>query len=136
MAKIEIRISGFYEDDFTEFHDYLIREDHEVVEDNGDDDDVFYYGLTEQMIQEAILNPSGSNIVDFKITGYSKRIELPVEKTVVLINYGNRAEPIEGSVTSDIESRELKLFILAQAQAGIDITTNEYMEALCAVLNL
>ena len=59
-------INGYWKDDLSEFNKYIVGEYEEVCE---PDDDVFYYGLSEQEIKEAIKNPSQSGL-EFVITSY------------------------------------------------------------------
>jgi hypothetical protein len=62
-------INGFWKDDKTKFSDYIVTD----YDDNADDDDdeIFYFGLSEEEIKEAI--KSGWNTeLEFVITSYSK----------------------------------------------------------------
>lgn len=59
-------INGYWKDDLSEFNKYIVGEYEEVYD---PDDDVFYYGLSEQEIEEAIKNPSESAL-EFVITSY------------------------------------------------------------------
>jgi hypothetical protein len=62
-------INGFWKDDKTKFSDYVVTD----YDDNADDDDdeIFYFGLNEEEIKEAI--KSGWNTeLEFVITSYSK----------------------------------------------------------------
>jgi hypothetical protein len=62
-------INGFWKDDKTKFSDYVVTD----YDDNADDDDdeIFYFGLSEEEIKEAI--KSGWNTeLEFVITSYSK----------------------------------------------------------------
>lgn len=61
-------ISGYYKDDNSEFIDYLVKENDDMDEET--DDDVFFYGLSEHDINEAIL--IGEETVEaFVITSYT-----------------------------------------------------------------
>ena len=66
------KINGFWKDDKSEFEGMIVREyDDEPSEgDKFTDEDIFYYGLSESDIQEAISNPE--NILEFIITSYVK----------------------------------------------------------------
>ena len=65
-------ISGFYKDDKTEFKDYLVYAYDCAPEDEDiNDEDIFFYGLSEEQIISAI--KSGENTdLDFVITSYEK----------------------------------------------------------------
>jgi hypothetical protein len=59
-------INGYWKDDQTEFNDYLVTDS----QDEMDDDNIFYYGLTEDEIK-SILNVENNNL-EFVITSYNK----------------------------------------------------------------
>jgi hypothetical protein len=59
-------INGYWKDDLTSIVCALVREYDDSAE---DDDDIFYYGLSEKDIEEAIKNPSESAL-EFVITSY------------------------------------------------------------------
>ena len=61
-------IDGYYVDDGAEFTDYLVKDDHTV---GDDDDDIFFYGLTEEQIKREI-ELGGEDAIDFVITAYRK----------------------------------------------------------------
>jgi hypothetical protein len=59
-------INGYWKDDLTSIVGALVKE----YDYHGkNDDDIFYYGLNEQEIEEAIKNPSESGL-EFVITSY------------------------------------------------------------------
>ena len=60
-------IDGYYKDDKTEFSGYLVSET-----DDHMDDEIFFYGLSEEDIKDAIKLGDDSNIIDFVITSYEK----------------------------------------------------------------
>lgn len=60
-------IDGYYKDDKTEFSGYLVSET-----DDYTDDEIFFYGLSEEDIQAAIKLGDDSGIIDFVITSYEK----------------------------------------------------------------
>ena len=60
-------IDGYYKDDKTEFSGYLVSET-----DDYTDDEIFFYGLSEEDIQAAIKLGDDSDIIDFVITSYEK----------------------------------------------------------------
>ena len=59
-------IIGYWKGDFTSIIDAVVKEFDDIDE---NDDDIFYYGLSEQEIKEAIKNPSESGL-EFVITSY------------------------------------------------------------------
>jgi hypothetical protein len=61
-------VNGYFKDDKAEFTDYLIRETDEV--DMETDEDVFFYGLSEKEIKEAI-ELGEATVHDFVITSYT-----------------------------------------------------------------
>jgi hypothetical protein len=70
-------ISGYYKDDKSEFSDYLVYEyDNQPLDDNGNetDDDIFYYGLSEHEITQAISEGENTSL-EFVITSYERVIE-------------------------------------------------------------
>jgi len=60
-------INGYWKDDKSEFSDYVVSS----YDDNADDDDIFYFGLSESDIQQAIKDKE-DNILEFVITSYTK----------------------------------------------------------------
>lgn len=62
-------ISGFWNDVKTEFEGYIVSPSDEIDEVN--DDDIFFYGLSEEDIKEAIRHPERT-CLEFTITSYSK----------------------------------------------------------------
>lgn len=61
------KIDGFWKDDKSEFNGLIVKE----YDDIGDDDDIFFYGLSEQDIQSAIID-KGNGSLDFVITHYEE----------------------------------------------------------------
>ena len=65
-------ISGYWKDDRSEFDDYIVKEYDDVIE--GEDDNIFYYGLGEAEIKAAI--EDGKNGIpdglEFVITDYKE----------------------------------------------------------------
>lgn len=57
-------ISGYWIDNGSEFSNYLVTSS----EDNGDDDDVFFYGLNEEDLR-SLLNNTNTHL-EFVITSY------------------------------------------------------------------
>ena len=62
-------INGYWNDDKTTFEDYIVTEYHTCPE-GYDDDEIFFYGLSEEDIKDCILN--GSGILEFTITDYKR----------------------------------------------------------------
>ena len=62
-------IDGYWKDDLTEFNDNIVKEIDVVDED--EDDSIFYYGLGETDIIDAIVNPDGNDL-EFVITSYEE----------------------------------------------------------------
>ena len=65
-------ISGYWKDDNTEFEDMIVKEFDDVDEET--EDQIFYYGLGEKDIIDAIENPDSDNL-EFVITSYSDYFE-------------------------------------------------------------
>lgn len=63
-----IKICGYWNDDKTEFTDYLVKQTHDFDE-NEDDDNIFYYGLEEDFIKSNLNNENTG--LEFTITSYS-----------------------------------------------------------------
>lgn len=61
-------ITGYWKDDKSEFSDYLVNEYDDCPE-GMDDDDIFFYGLSENDIVEAI-REGEENQLEFVITSY------------------------------------------------------------------
>lgn len=72
MSKYFI-IDGYWKDDLLEFRDFIVREYDDIVDDE-EDNEIFYYGLSEAEILESINNPDESGL-EFVITNY-KEIKL------------------------------------------------------------
>jgi hypothetical protein len=72
MSKYFI-IDGYWKDDLLEFRDFIVREYDDIV-DEEQDNEIFYYGLSEAEILESINNPDESGL-EFVVTNY-KEIKL------------------------------------------------------------
>ncbi len=70
MSKF-FQISGFFKDDKVKFSGYVVKETDEVNDD--EDDFVFYYGLREDQIKEAI-ELGWNTDLEFVIQDYSELI--------------------------------------------------------------
>ena len=67
------RINGYWKDDLSKFEGDLVRafDDEPSQDDEYTDDDIFYYGLSEEEIKQSI--ESGENdSLEFVITSYHK----------------------------------------------------------------
>lgn len=62
-------INGHYKDDKSEFEGYIVKEYDDVDEEL--DDLIFFYGLSESDIKQAI-DDGGEDILDFVITSYDE----------------------------------------------------------------
>lgn len=62
-------IDGYWKDDQTQFNGLLVREYDDIDEEF--DEDIFYYGLSEQDIVQAI-NKSEETNLEFVITNYKE----------------------------------------------------------------
>ncbi len=60
-------INGYWKDDNSKFSNYLLSSHNDIE----DDDNIFYYGLNESKIQQAIKDKE-DNILEFVITSYTK----------------------------------------------------------------
>lgn len=65
MCKVFL-VDGYFKDDGDTFTGYKIKESNDINPD--DDDDIFYYGMSENDIKENMAGNSGSE--DFIITAY------------------------------------------------------------------
>lgn len=63
-------IDGYWSDDHTEFEKYLVNEFDDCPE-GMNDDEIFFYGLSEDNIKEAIKSKDEINN-NFVITSYEK----------------------------------------------------------------
>jgi hypothetical protein len=65
-------ISGYWKDDRTEFSGLIVKESYDVIE--GEDDNIFYYGLDEAAINRIIKESKNGveNALDFGITEYKE----------------------------------------------------------------
>lgn len=66
------KINGFWKDDKTEFEDYIVKEFDDAEEDENRDNQIFYYGLSETDIQQAIIDGGEDDILEFVITSYEE----------------------------------------------------------------
>jgi len=65
-------VEGYWKDDRSEFGGYIVKEFDDVEENEEDDDLIFYYGLSESDIQQAIEDEKNGveDSLDFAITYY------------------------------------------------------------------
>ena len=64
-------IDGYWKDDQTEFSDYIVKEYDDSEETEERDDMIFYYGLSENEIKDAIASPDENGLA-FVITSYEE----------------------------------------------------------------
>ena len=64
-------INGYWKDDKSEFSGLIVKEFDDSEEDENRDDQIFYYGLSERDIQQAIAD-GGDDMLDFVITSYEE----------------------------------------------------------------
>lgn len=62
-------INGYWKDDLETFEDYIVTDSNEI--DKDIDEDIFFYGLSESMIIDAINNPDNTDL-EFVITEYER----------------------------------------------------------------
>ena len=65
------KIDGYWKDDLSEFNGNIVKEYDDGEEDENRDNQIFYYGMSETEIQDAIANPD-ENILEFVITSYEE----------------------------------------------------------------
>jgi hypothetical protein len=66
------KIAGYFKDDKSEFDDYIVKEYDDAEEDEDRDLQIFYYGLSENEIIQAIADGEDNGILDFVITSYEE----------------------------------------------------------------
>ena len=64
-------IDGYWKDDLSEFNGFIVKEFDDTEEDEDRDLQIFYYGLSEAEIQDAIASPD-ENSLEFVITSYKE----------------------------------------------------------------
>lgn len=62
-------ISGYWKDDNSEFQDYVVCS-YDGVDEDAQDDDIFYFGISEDDIKQSI-ETNGNDSLEFVITHYS-----------------------------------------------------------------
>lgn len=62
-------IDGYWKDDLSEFNGNVVKEYDDAEEDEDRDNAIFYYGMSENDIIDAIANPDENNL-EFVITSY------------------------------------------------------------------
>ncbi len=65
-------INGYYKDDKSEFEGLIVKEYDDAEEDESRDDQIFFYGLSEADIQQAIADGGEDDILEFVITSYEE----------------------------------------------------------------
>ena len=73
MSRKYFSIEGYWKDDKTEFSGIVTNYDDAELDEDGNevDDDIFYYGLDEDEIKEAI-EMGEDTALDFVITSYEE----------------------------------------------------------------
>ncbi len=61
-------IEGYWKDDLSEFSGFIVKE---YDDEEDDEDEIFYYGMSENDIIDAIANPD-KNVLEFVITSYEE----------------------------------------------------------------
>lgn len=64
-------IDGYFKDDKSEFEGFIIKEYDDAEEDENRDDEIFYYGLSENDLQHSI-DTGGNDALDFVITSFEE----------------------------------------------------------------
>lgn len=64
-------ISGYWKDNREQFENYIVSESDTFSREDFEDDDVFFYGLSEAEIKEAI-ELGEDTVHDFVITSYEE----------------------------------------------------------------
>ena len=64
-------IDGYWKDDLSEFNGKIVKEYDDSEETEERDNMIFYYGMSEAEIQDAIANPD-ENVLEFVITSYEE----------------------------------------------------------------
>lgn len=68
-------IDGFWKDDKTKFENYIVTNfDDAPINGEIKEEDIFYFGLSEEEIKEAI-KEKWSTVFDFAITSYHKHVK-------------------------------------------------------------
>jgi hypothetical protein len=70
MSKF-FKIDGYYKDDKSEFSGLIVKEFDDAEEDENRDNQIFFYGLSETDIQQAIAD-KGDDTLEFVITSYEE----------------------------------------------------------------
>jgi hypothetical protein len=65
-------ISGYWKDDKSEFYGYIVKEFDDSEENEEDDDKIFFYGLSENDIKQAIEEGEEGTAQEFVITSYEE----------------------------------------------------------------
>jgi hypothetical protein len=72
MERKLFSINGYWKDNKEEFTDYTVADTDDFFEE--DEDDIFFYGLTENHLKEAVeKGDSYTDILDFVITSYKTK---------------------------------------------------------------
>lgn len=71
MEEKYLYINGYWKNDKSEFNDYMVSTYDDSNDEDEDEDIIFFYGLSEENVKEAI-NLKENTMLDFVITSYYK----------------------------------------------------------------
>ena len=117
-------ISGYWKNDKSEFKDYLVTSADDFVDDDGDDYDIFYYGMTEKDIKDAIKDGEKTDL-EFVITSYSKATGIQTYAKGGEMAKGVKVKENEYIVSVEIENEDGEIIDL-----GINVFANNEDEAM------
>ena len=117
-------ISGYWKNDKSEFKDYLVTSADDFVDDDGDDYDIFYYGMTEKDIKDAIKDGEKTDL-EFVITSYSKATGIQTYAKGGEMAKGGKVKENEYIVSVEIENEDGEIIDL-----GINVFANNEDEAM------
>lgn len=90
-------VNGYWKDDKAEFSDYLISS-FDDVQDNEEDNNIFYYGLSETDLK----NSCQKDAQEFIITSY-ERVAQKADKVFARIGFSDVVISLEDSNNNDIK---------------------------------
>ena len=117
-------ISGYWKNDKSEFKDYLVTSADDFLDDDGDDYDIFYYGMTEKDIKDAIKDGEKTDL-EFVITSYSKATGIQTYAKGGEMAKGGKVKENEYIVSVEIENEDGEIIDL-----GINVFANNEDEAM------
>lgn len=90
-------INGYWKDDKTEFENYIVRSTDDTGYNYGMvDDDIFFYGLSENEIKDILGNENTG--LDFVITSYEKLQDQDLKKQEIVFTHNENDYVIEFDV--------------------------------------